>query len=209
MRNDPAGIKQNWRSSGFTLIEMLVVLALIGLITVFALPNISSMFKLSLNSVTRELASTVKEAYNSSIMTGRVYRLAYDLKEQTFWVESGPGNVLLDTKDSKEKENRRKRFQKPDDAPPAPQFTMDTTVTRKKMSLPRGVVYEDVITEQSPDPITEGMAYTHIFPHGLTERTIIHLKDTQEHHISLLLDPVIGTTHMVERYVKEGDDLGN
>src|SRR6478735_6037205 len=51
-------------SRGYTLVELLVVIALIALISVFSLPNISSIFKLSLNTATRELASVVKEAYN-------------------------------------------------------------------------------------------------------------------------------------------------
>lgn len=191
---------------GFSLIELLVVVGLIVLIATFALPGLSSYFRISLNSATREVASTMKKAYNSAILTGQVYRMAYDLKDNTFWVEAGPNTVLLDTADSKEKEARRKRFASPDEKPQPSRFAMDTTVTRSKVSLPRGVVYEDITTEQFKDPVKEGIAYTHIFPHGIAEQTIIHLKDSSGHQISLVIFPIMGNTRLIEKYVK-ADEL--
>jgi prepilin-type N-terminal cleavage/methylation domain-containing protein len=186
---------------GFSLIEVLVVMAIVALISIMAMPSISSYFQVSLNSATRDIASTVKEAYNSAVVRGNVYRLVYDIGKAQYWVESGPPNVLLDTKESLEKEERRKRFARLSEAPPPSAFNLDKGVTRKKLSLPRGVDFEDIVTEQKHEPITEGMAYTHIFPHGLTERTIIHLKDTSKHHISLVISPLIGRTDLYERYV--------
>lgn len=72
------------REDGFTLIELLVVLAIIVLISIMVIPNVSSYFQLSLNSATRDLASSIKEAYNSAVLTGKVHRMVYDLKNNTF-----------------------------------------------------------------------------------------------------------------------------
>ncbi len=191
------------RENGFSLIELLVVVALIGMISLFALPSVTNYFKLSLNSSTREIASVVKEAYNSTVMTGRVHRLVYDVTGSSFWVERGPPQVLLDTRETKEAEARRKRYSRAgDEPPPGPVFTLDKSVTRKKVSLPRGVTFEDVMTEQVREPIKEGIAYTHFFPHGPTEQTIVHLQDEANHHISLIISPLIGRTRLVERYIK-------
>lgn len=187
---------------GFTLIELLIVIALIGLITLFALPSVTNYFKLSLNSASRELASIAKEAYNSAVMTGQVQRLVYDLKENQYWVEAGPPTILLDTAESKLKEERRKKFAKPTEKPPETGFKLNKAVSRKKISLPRGVIFQDVFTEQSPEPIQEGLAFTHFFPHGVTEQAIIHLKDTSNHEITLVISPLIGRTKLIERYVK-------
>src|SRR4051812_11821763 len=76
--------------AGFTLIEMMVVIGIIVLMSVIAMPSVSSYFQLSLNSATRDIATTVKEAYNSAVITGKVFRLVYDMKDQSFWVENGP-----------------------------------------------------------------------------------------------------------------------
>jgi type II secretion system protein H len=188
---------------GFTLIELLVVIALIGLITFISLPSISSAFKVSLDSATRELASTVKEAYNSAMITGKVHRVAYDLKEGQFWVESGPATALLDTQSSVEKKKRRERFSffKEDRGDPVPEFALDKSVTRKKKDLPRGVKFSELTTEQSKDPLIEGTGYTHIFPSGITERTLIHLEDNQKHKISLVIETLTGRTRLIQGHL--------
>ncbi len=188
--------------AGFTLVELLVVIALIALIGTFALPSVTNFFKLSMNSAVREMSSIVKETYNTTAMSGKVHRMAFDFKKGEFWTEGGPSTVLLETADSREKEQRRKRFGKTDEEAKGPDFTLDKSTTRKKLSLPQGVTFEDIVTEQSPEPITDGVAYIHFFPHGLTERSTIHLQDTSNHHVTLVISPLLGRTRLIDRYVK-------
>lgn len=189
------------RRSGFSLIEMLVVVALIALISVFALPTVSSYFQISVSVASREIASVVKETYNSSVITGKIHRLVYDFKSQQYWVESGPPTLLLDTPESREKEERRRKAGLFKDEAPASPFQLEKSVTRKKMNLPRGVRFEDVSTQQSPEPLTEGTAYTHFFPHGFTEQTMIHLTDESKHRVTLVISALVGRTDLYERYV--------
>src|SRR4051812_45884040 len=106
-------VRAKWGMSGaegFTLIEMMVVVCIIVLISSMAMPSVSSYFQLSLNSATRDLATTIKEAYNSTVVSGKVHRLVYSFKDNNFWVESGPANSLLDTKESRDKEEMKKKF---------------------------------------------------------------------------------------------------
>ncbi len=197
-------------SKGFTLIEMMVVIGIIVLISVVSMPTISSYFQLSLNSATRDLATTIKEAYNSTVIGGTVYRLVYDIKDRSFWVEIGSSNVLLDTKESKEKEDKRRKFSSSikngkDAATAQDGFSLDRIITRKKLHLPQGVEYEDIMTQQSQNPITEGTAYTHFFPSGLTEQTVIHLKDQSQHHASLVINAMLGSTDLYDRYINAAE----
>ncbi len=194
--------------AGFTLVELLVVVALIGLIGFFALPSVTNFFKLSLNSASREMASIIKEAYNSTAMSGKVHRLVLDQKEGKYWVEVAVGEVLLDTAETREREQRRLRFARSDEKPKDSGFQLDRGVTRKKMSLPRGVEFEDVVTEQSPEPVQGTTAYAHFFPHGITEQTVIHLKDGQQHQITLAIASLLGRTRLIERYVKPEEAYG-
>ncbi len=198
----------NGSARGFTLVELLVVIALIALLTLFALPSISNIFKVSLDTTTRQLASIIKEGYNSAVITGRVHRIVYDIDNKQFWVETGPNTVLLDTAESKEKETIRKRFAKPNETPPPSGFDLDETVTRAKIDLPRGVEFEDIVTEQNKDPIKAGSAYTHFFPHGMSEQTLIHLKDSDDHQVSLVISTLIGKTELKQGYVKAEDVFG-
>ncbi len=194
------------RKGGFTLIELLVVIALIGLITFISLPSISNVFQISLQSATRELASTIKEAYNSAMITGRVHRIAYDLKESQFWVESGPTTALLETAESLEKKKRRERFsffKKKEAQAPGADFALDPSITKKKKDLPRGVKFSDLLTERSKELVTEGIGYTHIFPSGITERTLIHLEDSQKHALSLVVETLTGRTRLINGRISE------
>ncbi|MFN7684317.1 MAG: Tfp pilus assembly protein FimT/FimU [Oligoflexia bacterium] len=194
--------------NGFTLIELLVVIALIGLITFVSLPTINSAFQVSLNSATRELASTIKEAYNAAMITGKVHRVAYDLENGQFWVESGPSSALLETAETLEKKKRKEKFTFFDDSKKSknnsvPDFALDKTVTRKKKELPRGVKFTDLLTERSKDLVIEGIGYTHIFPNGITERTLLHLEDTQKHQISLVVETLTGKTRLITGRIDE------
>lgn len=192
----------------FTLVELLVVVALIALITLVALPQISNFFKVSLNSVTLNLATTIHEAYNGAAITGRVVRLVYDLEKQQFWVESGPSDALLDTEESKKIEENRKKYTK-EEPTKKPGFDLEASITPKKIDLPRGIKFFDVYTSQSELPLTEGKAYTHFFPNGVTEQTVVRLMDSQEHKISLVVNSLVGKTKVYNEHVDPKKILEN
>jgi prepilin-type N-terminal cleavage/methylation domain-containing protein len=199
---------------GFSLIELLVVVALMALIGTMAIPSISNVFKISLGSTTRDLATTIRYAYNAAMMTKKVHRLVYDLKAHRYWVEVGPQSMLMETEETRAKAERARRFAKSDDDEAEKKkkeeesgFSLASYVTRKKNDLPRGVIFEDVTTEQTKDPITQGTAYTHFFPHGIIEQTVIHLKDTSNHRATLIVAPLVGRTKVIERYVDAKEAL--
>ena len=208
---DAAETRTRTLDEGFTLVELLVVIALIGLVTLVSLPTVSSMFQVSLGSASRELATTIKEAYNSAMITGKVHRVAYDLKEHEYWVESGPTGSLIDTEATREKKERRNKFRLSLGDGPKEQspFSLDKSVTRRKKPLPRGVEFEDVLTEQDKAPITTGTVYTHIFPSGITERTLLHLKDTQKHQLTLVIETITGKTRMLNGHLSEKEAFGD
>ncbi len=205
---DQSILRRLRNSKGFTLIEIMVVLFIIALIVAMTAPSISNYFQVSISSAGREMSSIIKETYNSTMVTGRVHRIAYDFKEGKYWAESGPSDVLLDTKESRDRSERKKRFTKDTGSKSGPSFQLEKSITRKKMGLPIGVGFEDILTQLGTEAITEGVAYTHFFPHGMIEQTIIHLKDTSKHQFSLVILPVSGKTDLYERYVGAKEAFG-
>jgi prepilin-type N-terminal cleavage/methylation domain-containing protein len=192
-------------ASGFSLIELLIVVAILGLVGLIAIPSISNTFRFSVKSSAREIATLINDASNSAQITGKIHRIVYDLKNQQYWVESTSEMTLLKSEESVEIDKQRAdSFSKDKDDANKPKnggFHQESLLTKKKRSLPVGVTFKDVYTEQSPDPITEGLAYTHIFPQGLTEKTIVHIVDTSKNDISLVVSNLLGRCTVEGRYV--------
>jgi prepilin-type N-terminal cleavage/methylation domain-containing protein len=166
---------------GMTLIEIMVVVVLIVLIATLALPNLSSVLNMSLKSTARRVGGLVKEAYSQSLITGRVHRIVYDFEKNEYWVEKGSTEVLLDTEQSKkmEKDIEARLFRKKE--PDTSGWNRDGRLSKKKYSLDRGVKFVEIVTDQSAEPIREGMAYTHLLPTGEAEKTAVFLEDLDNH----------------------------
>jgi prepilin-type N-terminal cleavage/methylation domain-containing protein len=75
------------RSGAFTLIELLAVLAVLGLTLFFVVPaldNISPGAKLRAQA--RGIASTIEDVQGKAAETGKEFVMAYDLGRGTYWV---------------------------------------------------------------------------------------------------------------------------
>ncbi|NDG85593.1 MAG: prepilin-type N-terminal cleavage/methylation domain-containing protein [Proteobacteria bacterium] len=192
-------------SDGFSLIELMIVVAILGLVGLIAIPSISNTFRFSVQSSGREIATLIKDAMNSAQVTGKVHRIAYDLKNQQYWVESTSENTLMKSDESREKEKEKHLSffsESEDEKKKNGGFRQENTLTKNKKTLPIGVSFKDVVTEQSDKPITEGMAYTHIFPQGMTEKSLVHLMDTGKNEVSLTVSNLLGRCAVEGRYIE-------
>lgn len=194
------------REAGFTLVEILVVIGLIGLIASLSVPSIGLALKVNITSSARELATLIRSAHDEAILKGQVYRLAFDVDRGEYWVEMGDRDFLMRNSEQEEAERRRNERRSDEEKEKHKEpFQLARSVTKKKISLPRGVKFTDVISARSKDPIKGGTVYAHIFPFGFVEKTIIHLKDDFEREATIAVSPVTGKSRVFERYVKEVD----
>ncbi len=193
------------KESGFTLIELMIVVVILGFAAMIVVPSISNTFRFSVKSASADLATLIKDTVNSAQITGKIHRVAYDLKEQKYWVEFTGEEALLQNDESKEYDKNRPKsfFSKNDDDEKKKNggFIIAKSLTSKKRSLPIGVTFKDVLTEQSDELITTGIAYTHVFPHGITEQSLIHLIDTGKNEESLMVSNLLGRCRLEHHYV--------
>jgi prepilin-type N-terminal cleavage/methylation domain-containing protein len=87
------------RRKGFTTIEVLLVIVLLGLIASSVIPNVTGIFRVGVKSSVRRFAAIVKFAYDQSILTGRIHRIVLNLDEQSWKVEAAEaGQLPIDSK---------------------------------------------------------------------------------------------------------------
>ena len=186
------------KSAGFTLIEIVIVMAMIALFATMAAPRIQNRMDLDLKKRARMLSSASLFLYNQAAFKNSTYRLHYDLDQHKYWVEVAQGMVRL------EKQMEERRFSKRDTEKQKSKFAADTSIIKKPIQLEKGLKFKDIKTEASPDPFTSGHVYTHFFPSGYAEQTRIRLKSEQGKVYTIEVNPLTGSAKIYDHDVEEG-----
>jgi type II secretion system protein H len=83
------------QTSGFTLIEIMVALIVIGIIAALVVPRTAVMNTVELKAAARNLAGTIHLVYNTAVMEKKYYRIVFDLEGQSYWVEEQDGKRFV------------------------------------------------------------------------------------------------------------------
>jgi len=157
--------------SGFTLIELMLVVMLLGLMASLSLPLISGFEPNRLDASARRLAGTVKYLYNEAAMTGLEHRLTFEIAENSYHA----GNV-----------NRSGELQ-----------PLQGVAAKKNLSS--GVKFVSIYQPQRGEQ-KDGEITTALLPGGWMEETIIHLEDDNQMKLTLRVVPLTGLTEIYEGY---------
>jgi general secretion pathway protein H len=182
------------KNQGMTLIEILVALSIIAVVSAIALPTITNIFGENIKSSSRKLAGTIKYLFNQAIIKNRTMRLAYDFKTNTYWAEIADEKYLIEDEEEKE------FYSSDDDEDKDEDFQQIKTKLIKPRKLDSGVEFKSVYSMFKEEMIEDGRAYTHFFPGGFAEATVIHLESGKK-VFSLVIEPMLGMAKIYDYFV--------
>jgi len=191
--------KPNFLQAGFTLLELMVVVAIIAATVAAVIPRIASRNNKN-KAVLRAFTTLTRQLHLKSKLNGYTYRIVLDMKDgergkesQGYWVEKSESGALVKPGEEKiklEKDSNGK-FKAIND------FNLDTTIMKQPEVLPAGMHIEKVELSRLPDPITTGKAFIHFLPQGLVEESAIHLKTDQGQKWTIAIHPLTGKAEVI------------
>ncbi len=152
-------------STGFTLLELAVVMFIVGLLIAVAMPRLTDLAGARLEASARRLATLARYLSGEAVFRGRLYRLHYDVDRHVYWV-----TVLTTSQQGAE-------------------FVDEESPLAQPVHLPPAVVFADV---DVPDVgrVSTGQVYTHFYPHGYADPTVIHLRDQSAQVVTVMIPPL-------------------
>ncbi|MDP2920839.1 MAG: GspH/FimT family pseudopilin [Candidatus Omnitrophota bacterium] len=79
---------------GFTLVEMLVVLAIIGMLLGISIPFTSGFGKgLKIKTTARSISGVLRVAKSNAVTFRKNYSVVFDVKNSLYWIEGPSGQV--------------------------------------------------------------------------------------------------------------------
>ena len=206
---------------GMSLIEMVVVMAVIAIVLAIGAPVLTSVFDLQQRGAAKQLAETYKLLQTEAMLRNVTFRVAYYLDRGTYKIEVGdPGALIFSEPDArdrweKEQQQKLKMFSKKEieEGEAADLQKQDGRFAGLNASgfpsggeLPSSCRYAYVYTPQYAEPITpsdkepkteedERVVYSHIFPDGTMEFTVVRIVAVD--------DPADGYTVEVEPFSGE------
>ena len=162
---------RNYRKSGFTLIEMVVVIVILSLVALLVVPLLPSTEAAELRGSARSLTAVIRYLGDRSVTTKSPYRMLLNLTDSTITV--------------------KKIVNGEETAPEDPFFT--------KKFLADGVTIEDVEIPRL-GKLSEGAVNVDFGVAGLGEFTVIHLKGIKGSHFTVTAIPEGGKVEVLEGY---------
>ncbi|PID39341.1 MAG: hypothetical protein CSA65_07555 [Proteobacteria bacterium] len=80
---------------GFTLVEMMIVIAIVGLMLAVGTYTLRNLTRANLREAAGSTSAAMRYAFDRSLMTGMYLRLAIDLEKGQLWLEASKDRVSL------------------------------------------------------------------------------------------------------------------
>lgn len=217
------------RRGGMTLVEIMVVIAIIVVVSGVAIPSMALLLDLQQKNAVTQLATTFAYLRDEATLRNVTFRIAFNVDRHQWKVEAGsPDATIFATPE--ERENWEKdfvdqidRFTEREIEEGAAEDLMDQTgrfegltdvTLDTEVELPTGSRFAWVYTPQYGDPVApmeeppedpalDQIVHAYIFPDGQMEFTMLRIVGDldEDDGYTLVVEPLTGRIHV------ENDDL--
>ena len=192
---------------GFTLIELMVVVAVVTVMAMAAVPAVNSLTGANARAAAGELAGAMRWLFDTAALRHETCRLALDLDKATWWPEcaarrdQAAGAGAPAPYSPEEDEALAERF--PDERSADARRLLarsrfgefaDRQVKRRE--LPGNAGFVEVWAQHLSEPAAKGMAYVYFYPQGQAETARVTIADAG-HVYSVVLQPLTGRSRVV------------
>ncbi|MBI5068514.1 MAG: prepilin-type N-terminal cleavage/methylation domain-containing protein [Deltaproteobacteria bacterium] len=191
---------------GYTLIELVIVVAVIGLLAAAALPTLNSVTGANARAAAGELAGAMRYLFETAALRRETCRLAIDIDGGSWWAECTKDRYTVSAEKQaagwrEEEDELADRFPDERDAErrrllARAKFGQFSDRLARKRTLPGAVRFSEVWTEHQREPFDKGMAYVYFFPQGRTEEARVPVRDGDTVY-SAVLQPFTGRARVV------------
>ena len=185
-------------SKGFTLIEILITVALVSLVMFAAVVSLNGAFRVSFDNFSRKLAINLREARDRAYLNNRLVRLRVDLDKQQYVFEEAPPNFLVPKSSDQSLSQREK-----EDKEKAEEgiFQILKQINKDAEKMPRGIKLVEIILPRQRDPFKEGTVDVFFYNNGSADGAVFHFEDDDHDKQSLILHPVTGQSKVRPGFV--------
>jgi general secretion pathway protein H len=196
-------------SGGFTLLEMMLVLGLVGLLAVSVVTGFRSFAKSELRGSASKLAGAIRYLFDRASTTGKTHRLVFDFEAGKYWAEVSDDRFFMprerETDESrlKEAEEEAERLKEEKEAEELSSSSSESDElidpsryqpTEWKPKRARFEMFAEqalktvqvknaklagLFTPRYAVPVSTGKGYLYFFPLGQTEPAVIHISDPE------------------------------
>jgi general secretion pathway protein H len=177
------------KDKGFTLIELILVLVIIGFLTALVAPAITSLTGLKLKTTARRMAAGLRYARSQAVTTGGDYQVTFNIEKGEMIIES-----------LKEKEERYYRDEDGEeeeyDGEGEDEDLPKRIKERKTYTMPKQVKLARVVIDG--EEFTEEEVWIDFYPNGSCSGGEIFLMDEKEREYRIALEFLTGIVKITE-----------
>ncbi len=183
-------------SRGFTLLELMIVLVIMGVMLVFAGPRVAkNLGSLTLKTTAKKAAAYIRYARSQAVNTGSLYRVIFDAEKNRLIV-LGTRQIPAASDNATDEEDAEVEDNEEEEQPASD----GGEKVLRMYSLPEEIRFGEIIIGDAETEEDEGdRIYQMLFyPNGTAQGGEVILTDAKERTYSLTVDFLTGTVTIGE-----------